>query len=190
MARDAEVVVLGREIDEQTEHRPTLIAGDFNDVAWSHTTDLFIKLSGLLDPRKGRGLFNTFHADYPLFRFPLDHVFHSNDFRLVALEVLGYVGSDHFPVLPELSHEPPRRSSSPSRMLLPKTRAKPIKRSRALPNTSTTIRSTKIRSRTPDARRRGDPCLHSPVVTLPGAPWPGRREDALHLPGRPAALAG
>jgi len=105
-ARDAEVVVLGREIDEQTEHRPTLIAGDFNDVAWSHTTDLFIKLSGLLDPRKGRGLFNTFHADHPLFRFPLDHVFHSNDFRLVALEVLGHVGSDHFPVLAELSHEP------------------------------------------------------------------------------------
>lgn len=105
-ARDAEVVVLGREIDERTEHRPTLIAGDFNDVAWSHTTDLFIKLSGLLDPRKGRGLFNTFHADHPLFRFPLDHVFHSNDFTLVGLEVLEHVGSDHFPVLAELHYTP------------------------------------------------------------------------------------
>lgn len=105
-ARDAEVVILGREIDERKAHRPAIIAGDFNDVAWSHTTDLFMQLSGLLDPRKGRGLFNTFHADYPLFRFPLDHVFHSNDFKLVDLRLLDHVGSDHFPVLTELSYEP------------------------------------------------------------------------------------
>ena len=105
-ARDAEVVIIGREIDEYEEHRPTIIAGDFNDVAWSHTTELFTQLSGLLDPRRGRGLYNTFHARYPLFRFPLDHVFHSNDFNLINLEVLEYVGSDHFPVLIELSYEP------------------------------------------------------------------------------------
>ena len=105
-ARDAEVVLIGREIDERKEHRPTLIAGDFNDVAWSHTTELFIQLSGLLDPRKGRGLFNSFHAEHPLFRFPLDHIFHSNDFKLMNLRLLDYVGSDHFPVFTELSYDP------------------------------------------------------------------------------------
>jgi endonuclease/exonuclease/phosphatase (EEP) superfamily protein YafD len=105
-ARDAEVVIVGREINEREKEHPTIVIGDFNDVAWSHTTDLFIQLSSLLDPRKGRGLFNTFHAEQPLFRFPLDHVFHSNDFRLVDLRVLDYVGSDHFPVFIELSHEP------------------------------------------------------------------------------------
>jgi endonuclease/exonuclease/phosphatase (EEP) superfamily protein YafD len=105
-ARDAEVVILGREIDERKERRPTIIAGDFNDVAWSHTTDLFMQLSGLLDPREGRGLYNSFHAEHPLFRFPLDHVFHSNHFKLVDMELLDYVGSDHFPVLIELSYEP------------------------------------------------------------------------------------
>lgn len=105
-ARDAEVVIIGHEINERDTRRPTVVAGDFNDVAWSHTTDLFVQLSGLLDPRKGRGLFNTFHAERPLFRFPLDHVFHSNDFKLIDLRLLDHVGSDHFPVAIELSYEP------------------------------------------------------------------------------------
>ena len=110
--RDAEIVVMGREIDEE-EKRPTLIAGDFNDVAWSHTSKLFQHLSGLLDPRRGRGLFNTFDANNPLFRFPLDHVFHSNEFKLINIELLEYVGSDHFPVLIELSYEPEGQFEQP-----------------------------------------------------------------------------
>ena len=104
-ARDAEVVIIAREIDKREEEQPTVVIGDFNDVAWSHTTELFLKLSGLLDPRQGRGLFNTFHAERPLFRFPLDHVFHSDHFKLGDLRVLDYVGSDHFAVCIELSHE-------------------------------------------------------------------------------------
>lgn len=63
-------------------------------------------MSGLLDPRKGRGLYATFHARWPGLRYPLDHVFHSADFRLVQLERLRYVGSDHFPVCITLSLEP------------------------------------------------------------------------------------
>ena len=62
-------------------------------------------MSGLLDPRIGRGLFNTFDAGNPIFRFPLDHVFHSSHFRLFRLCRLPKVGSDHFPVLVELNLE-------------------------------------------------------------------------------------
>jgi len=103
--RDAEVVLLGQEIKVTDSDRPTIVAGDFNDVAWSHTTDLFVQLSGLLDPRQGRGIYNTFHANWTLFRFPLDHIFHSNHFKLVDLSVLEHVGSDHFPVCTELQYE-------------------------------------------------------------------------------------
>ena len=102
--RDAELVLVGREIAE--DDRPTVVAGDLNDVAWSATTELFLRLSGLLDPRMGRGLYPTFHAGIPLLRLPLDHVFHSNCFTLIGLRRLPHVGSDHFPVLIDLHYDP------------------------------------------------------------------------------------
>jgi hypothetical protein len=85
-----------------------VVAGDLNDVAWSHTTRLFQRTSGLLDPRVGRGLYSTFHAAYPFLRWPLDHVFFSREFRLRRLERLPAFGSDHFPILVEVSYEPAR----------------------------------------------------------------------------------
>lgn len=41
---------------------------------------------------------NTFHADYPLLRWSLDHLFHSTDFGLVKMKRLSHIGSDHFPI--------------------------------------------------------------------------------------------
>ena len=102
--RDSALLRVGRRVSEATG--PVVVCGDLNDVAWSHTTRLFQKISGLLEPRKGRGFFSTFHARYPGFRVPIDHVFHSNHFRLVSMRTLGYVGSDHFPVHIVLSYEP------------------------------------------------------------------------------------
>ncbi len=98
--RDAELIVVGRLA--AMENDPVIVAGDLNDVAWSHTTRLFQRVSGLLDPRRGRGMFNTFHADHFLARWPLDHLFHSEHFRLARIERGPAYGSDHFPILVEL----------------------------------------------------------------------------------------
>lgn len=104
--RDAELVIVGREIGAQKGKIPTIVAGDLNDVAWSASSELFVRLSGLLDPRAGRGFFNSFNAKNPLMRYPLDHVFHSIHFELVHIERLPAVGSDHFPILIALRYDP------------------------------------------------------------------------------------
>ncbi|MFP4092078.1 MAG: endonuclease/exonuclease/phosphatase family protein [Cyclobacteriaceae bacterium] len=102
--RDAEILIIGNRISKSAN--PVLVAGDFNDVAWSHTTLLFQKVSGLLDPRTGRGFYNTFHADYFPFRWPLDHVFLSAHFKLLEMKRLPDIDSDHFPIYLKLSYEP------------------------------------------------------------------------------------
>ncbi|MBB4077851.1 endonuclease/exonuclease/phosphatase (EEP) superfamily protein YafD [Lewinella aquimaris] len=103
--RDAELALVGLEVQKKPD-ATVIVAGDMNDVAWSHSSRLFQRLSGLLDPRRGRGFFSTFHAEYRMLRWPLDHVFHSSDLAVLDLQRLPYVGSDHFPVLISLSYEP------------------------------------------------------------------------------------
>ncbi|MCE7066054.1 endonuclease/exonuclease/phosphatase family protein [Dyadobacter sp. CY326] len=101
--RDKELLLVAKEV--KSNKLPTIVVGDLNDVAWSYTTNLFTKISGLLDPRRGRGFFNTFHAKYPFLRFPLDHVFCSTDFKLLELKRMENFSSDHFPILITLQYE-------------------------------------------------------------------------------------
>ena len=103
--RDAELLSIAKEVGELGDV-PVIVAGDFNDVAWSRTTHLFQRISGLLDPRVGRGFINTFNTRSRLMRYPLDHVFASRHFQLVELRRLPDIGSDHFPILVILDYDP------------------------------------------------------------------------------------
>lgn len=103
--RDAELLAVAKEVKELGDE-PVIVAGDFNDVAWSHTTHLFQRTGGLLDPRVGRGLFNSFDTRSLLLRYPLDHVFATRHFLVVELRRLPNVGSDHFPMLAVFDYDP------------------------------------------------------------------------------------
>ncbi|MGE3182135.1 MAG: endonuclease/exonuclease/phosphatase family protein, partial [Phycisphaerae bacterium] len=99
--RDAELVLVAKKIADANGD-PWIVAGDFNDVAWSHTTRLFKRISGMLDPRVGRRLANTYHAKYKLFRYPIDHVFLSEGFAISSLSRAELPGSDHFAMTTDL----------------------------------------------------------------------------------------
>ena len=96
--RDAELILLAKE-SSKINDLPIIVIGDLNDVAWSPTTRHFQAQSGLLDPRKGRGFYNTFHASYPFARWPLDHLFHDPEFRLISMARMADINSDHFPIM-------------------------------------------------------------------------------------------
>lgn len=102
--RDAEMMLIAK--SAKGNPRPVIVAGDFNDVAWSQSTKLFKDVSGLLDPRIGRGFFNTFNAKSYIMRWPLDHFFASDEFRLVKIELGAHIDSDHFPAYFEITLEP------------------------------------------------------------------------------------
>ena len=103
--RDAEILIAGRELAESSY--PAILTGDLNDVAWSASTELFKEVSETLDPRVGRGLFNTFNAHWFFVRWPLDHIFLSEDFFLMDFQrVDEHFGSDHFPIFIKLKLDP------------------------------------------------------------------------------------
>lgn len=110
--RDAELVLVARAVSQQPE-MPWIVAGDLNDVAWSHTTRLFKRLSGLRDPRVGRQLLNTYHANFALLRYPIDHVFLPEGSTVNSLGRVRLPGSDHFGVIADFQI-PSQGSPSPA----------------------------------------------------------------------------
>lgn len=150
LERDAELLLVGKVIKDS--ELPVVVAGDLNDVAWSRTTTLFQKISGLLDPRIGRGFYNTFHAHYPILRVPLDHVFHSRHFRLINMRRLPAGGSDHFPIYISLSYEPDAKITHEKPVATPEeiaeareTIAQAIAENQSVPCVETAIEAKKER---------------------------------------------
>jgi endonuclease/exonuclease/phosphatase (EEP) superfamily protein YafD len=81
---------------------PTILAGDFNDVGWSHNLKEFEKRCKMKDTRRGRGMYNTFKANSWFFRWPLDYVYVSYQWKVTEVERLDDFGSDHFPFMVKL----------------------------------------------------------------------------------------
>jgi len=80
------------EVAEQADS--FVILGDFNLTAWSPT---FRSLPG---SRAGDPRFSTtWPRQFPPLGMAIDHIMFSDDLELVEYQVLGSIGSDHFPIL-------------------------------------------------------------------------------------------
>lgn len=84
---------------------PVIVVGDLNDVAWSYTTELFLKMSGLLDPRRAGDSSILFLRIILFYAFLLDHAFISTDFKIVGMKRLHNFNSDHFPIYIHVQYE-------------------------------------------------------------------------------------
>lgn len=96
--RDAEMMKLAEKLYKRSDET-IMVVGDFNNVAWAKSSRRFRKVSGLIDPRRGRGLVSTFPTWSDWLAVPIDLMYHSRDIFILNFNKLEDFGSDHYPLL-------------------------------------------------------------------------------------------
>jgi endonuclease/exonuclease/phosphatase (EEP) superfamily protein YafD len=86
-----------------TSRQPTIVMGDFNGAPWSVFLNDFLRTTGLRDSRQGFGFQASWHTAFPLLRVPIDQAFVSDEVCVHDRYVAERAGSDHFPVVFEVS---------------------------------------------------------------------------------------
>lgn len=81
----------------------TVLLGDLNCTPWSPAFDDLLAAGGLRDTARGRGLVATWRSPVPLLGLPIDHVLVGGAIAINGRRVGPDVGSDHLPVIADLS---------------------------------------------------------------------------------------
>lgn len=81
---------------------PAILMGDFNVTPYSPSFRRLLERSGLVDTGRGRNWEATWLSRFPLFGLPIDHILVSPEITVAERKVMGWLGSDHRPVLAEL----------------------------------------------------------------------------------------
>lgn len=82
---------------------PVIVAGDFNATPYSPIFKEVLKISGLNDSRVGFGWQPSWPTTFPLLWIPIDHILTSPEVQVHNRITGSYTGSDHYPVVAELS---------------------------------------------------------------------------------------
>ena len=80
-------------------HPPLLLLGDLNTSPWSPYFEQMLTISGLRDSARGRGIFPSWPAGWPLLWVPIDHALFSEGILIQRRETGPDIGSDHYPVI-------------------------------------------------------------------------------------------
>jgi endonuclease/exonuclease/phosphatase (EEP) superfamily protein YafD len=108
MERNSQINGIQKSMLNASAFRHVVVAGDFNASTHSHAMEVMIRTSGLRDTRRGYGLLHS----WPTWFWPLstciDHCFVSDGVRVEDRRCGPSVGSDHLPVIVDLSfaHHP------------------------------------------------------------------------------------
>lgn len=94
--RDAELLWAALQAREAAV--PALVAGDLNAVPWETVVERMQRIGALIDPREVHGFLATFGAQRWWIAWPLDQVLYQQGLSVLSMEVLPFVGSDHYPV--------------------------------------------------------------------------------------------
>lgn len=101
-AREDQLRLIADHIKQQT--LPTVIAGDFNATPWNHSMRDFAAITGLRRAESNRWIpKSTWLIGWPFFGLPIDHIYAPADWRLTHHQIDPYIGSDHRPVIADLS---------------------------------------------------------------------------------------
>ncbi len=92
---------LTQQIKEQS--LPVIVAGDFNTTPYSTIFKKLVTVSRLKDTREGFGWQPSWPTYFPPLWIPIDHVLVTPDIQVHQRTTGPYVGSDHYPVIAELS---------------------------------------------------------------------------------------
>jgi endonuclease/exonuclease/phosphatase (EEP) superfamily protein YafD len=82
---------------------PVIVAGDFNATPYSPIFRRLLKATGLRDSRTGFGWQPTWPTHVPFFWLPIDHILVTPDIQVHNRTTGSYIGSDHYPVIAEMS---------------------------------------------------------------------------------------
>lgn len=87
----------------KTQQGPLLVAGDFNLTPWSEYFRDALAASGLHDAARGFGLARSWPAQFAPLAIRIDHCLLSPHWRSVSVRRGPWLGSDHLPVVADLS---------------------------------------------------------------------------------------
>lgn len=83
-----------------------VVTGDLNISPWSPVFQEFLKRSNLYDTQRGFGVQPSWMVDSFVFAIPIDHVLVSPKFRVINRQIGPDIGSDHRPVIVDLTLTP------------------------------------------------------------------------------------
>lgn len=83
---------------------PVIVVGDFNTTPWSRDFSRFLDRSGGCDSRAGFGVQATWPSSSWILRIPIDHVITSCSIGITDRWIGPNVGSDHLPVVVDLTY--------------------------------------------------------------------------------------